>query len=241
MPSLSADQMLVAWERGRAEPHSPARALALLAEAHPDKPLAALADLSVGQRDRLLLAIREQLFGPHLIGLAPCGVCGEILEVEFDLPEAEVGQSDSSEESLLLRDGSFQIDFRLPNSRDLLAIADQPSRDRLLQRLVLSASRDGQTVAFSEIPEPLLAQLDEAIEQADLQADIRLNLTCTACDNRSQVPFDIVSFLWSELEAWAIRLLREVHILARAYGWSQADILNLTAWRRHCYMEMLGE
>ena len=241
MPALSTDQMLAAWERGRAEPHSAARALALLAEAYPDVPAAALADLSVGQRDRLLLAVREQVFGCHLTGLVPCAACGETLEVDFDLPRLDGLPSASSGESVTLHEGSFHLDFRLPNSRDLFAIARQPERDRLLQRLVLSASRDGETIGFSDLPNSLLAQLDEALEKADPQADLRLNLTCDACGNRSQVPFDIVSYLWSELEAWAIRLLREVHLLARGYGWSESEILKMTAWRRHCYLEMLGE
>jgi hypothetical protein len=144
-------------------------------------------------------------------------------------------------EILSLSDGVFCVDFRLPNSRDLFAVARKPSREGLLQRVILGASRDGEGVAFSELPEALLAQLEEALEEADPQADVRFNLTCASCGNRWQVPFDIVSFLSSELEGWAIRLLREVHILARAYGWSQAEILNMTAWRRHCYLEMLGE
>ncbi len=53
------------------------------------------------------------------------------------------------------------------------------------------------------------------------------------------VAFDIVSFLWNELNAWAIRTLREVHILASAYGWSETDILAMSPWRRQFYLEVL--
>jgi len=53
------------------------------------------------------------------------------------------------------------------------------------------------------------------------------------------VMFDIVSFFWSEICVQAKRLLREVHILARAYGWREADILSMSAARRQLYLEMV--
>jgi hypothetical protein len=49
--------------------------------------------------------------------------------------------------------------------------------------------------------------------------------------------FDIVSFLWTEIAAEAKRLLREVHILASAYGWREADIFSLSPLRRQFYLE----
>jgi hypothetical protein len=54
------------------------------------------------------------------------------------------------------------------------------------------------------------------------------------------VLFDIVSFFWAEIGAWAQRLLREVHALASAYGWREADILALSAWRRRQYLDLAG-
>lgn len=240
MPPLSADQMLAAWERGRAEPHPAAAALALLAAAHPESAPTVLAGLSIGERDRLLLDIREHLFGSRLAGLAPCAVCGETLEAEFDLPRVEAHPT-APDGRIELRASDFEVTFRLPDSRDLLAIAANPTREVLLERLVLSATRSGVPAAFSDLPGSLLDQIEDAMEAADPQADVLLNLTCQSCGNRWQVPFDIVSFLRGELEAWAIRLLREVHILACSYGWSETEILNMSPWRRHCYMEMLGE
>ena len=56
---------------------------------------------------------------------------------------------------------------------------------------------------------------------------------------RWRAVFDIVTFFWSEIEAWACRILREVHILASAYGWCERDILALTSARRQFYLEMV--
>ena len=53
------------------------------------------------------------------------------------------------------------------------------------------------------------------------------------------VMFDVVSFFWSEICVQAKRLLREVHTLARAYGWREVDILGMSTARRQFYLEMV--
>ena len=73
--------------------------------------------------------------------------------------------------------------------------------------------------------------------QADPQADIQLSLVCPQCGHQWQAAFDIASFFWSEINAWANRMLREVHILASRYGWSETDILAMSPWRRQFYLE----
>ena len=66
-----------------------------------------------------------------------------------------------------------------------------------------------------------------------------LALACPACGHRWQSVFDIAAFLWREIDAWAQRTLRDVHALARGYGWHESDILALTATRRQIYLEMI--
>jgi hypothetical protein len=33
--------------------------------------------------------------------------------------------------------------------------------------------------------------------------------------------------------------VREVHLLASAYGWRESDILAMTPWRRQLYLELV--
>jgi hypothetical protein len=73
----------------------------------------------------------------------------------------------------------------------------------------------------------------------DPQADVEIARTCSACGHQWQTSFDIVSFFWTEICAQAKRLLREVDILARVYGWREADILSMSAARRRAYLEMV--
>jgi hypothetical protein len=50
----------------------------------------------------------------------------------------------------------------------------------------------------------------------------------------------VAAFVWEEIEACAARLLDDVHVLARAYGWSERAILALPEMRRAAYLERVA-
>ncbi|MEL7046258.1 MAG: phage baseplate protein, partial [Pseudomonadota bacterium] len=91
---------------------------------------------------------------------------------------------------------------------------------------------------------PLSVELEVAVladmEWADPQGNVELDITCPSCAEQWQSPFDIVAYLWSELEAWGQRLLGDIHALASAYGWTEAEVLAVTPWRRRQYLERLA-
>jgi hypothetical protein len=88
--------------------------------------------------------------------------------------------------------------------------------------------------------ETLASAMAGAVAAADPQAEIELALTCPACRLQWRTPFDIVNFLWDEIDRWAARILGEVHILASNYGWSERDILALHPGRRQYYLDLVG-
>ena len=61
---------------------------------------------------------------------------------------------------------------------------------------------------------------------------------CPGCGHDWQPVFDIARFLWQELHAWALHMLREVDTLAASYHWAEADILALSPRRRQAYLEL---
>jgi hypothetical protein len=77
------------------------------------------------------------------------------------------------------------------------------------------------------------------MEEADPLAAIQLALSCPECGYQWQATFDIESFFWSEINAWANRTLHEVHALASRYGWCERDILAMSPWRRQAYLNMV--
>jgi hypothetical protein len=67
-----------------------------------------------------------------------------------------------------------------------------------------------------------------------------MELTCPACQHQWQALLDIAHVLWSEVSAQAHRLLMEVHLLAKAYGWCESDILHMSSARRAAYLHMVA-
>lgn len=256
MHTLSAWELLNVWEQGWSQPAAQ-RALLLLSAAYPNAPPAALAELSVGRRDGHLLALREQIFGPHLASLTACPGCAERLEFGVAVPDlliadplvaeqqADNGQAGEELEGVFsLAAADYEVRFRLPNSLDLLAVArcQDPgaARQLLLQRCLLSIRRHGDDADLAQLPTEVVEATVKRMAQSDPQADVRLDLNCPACGHHWQATLDIVSFLWSEIDTWAQRIVRDVHVLASAYGWSETDVLALSPWRRQMYLEMVG-
>jgi hypothetical protein len=242
--ALTTSALLEAWERGRtARPLL--RALDLLARVYPDATPEQMKALPIGQRDARLMEIREALFGPSLTCLAACPRCGERLEITLEIsqlrsqPAAEDGA-----QVYALAAGGCEVQFRLPNSQDMAVLADLPdagqARRALLERCVQQAARDGVPVNAADLPEELVGRIAGRMAQIDPLADIQIALTCPSCAQQWSTAFDIVSYLWSEINTWAMRVLREVHRLASAYGWSEAEILALSPARRQMYLELIG-
>jgi len=249
MPEMrppSAAELLNAWERGLAL--SPAhRAMLLLIAACPDTGVPVLKQLTIGQRNARLLALREWLFGVQVAGVAACPQCGERLELAFDTRDLQAGplvtDGDEGTPLRVVAEG-VEVSFRVPKCEDVLAIAAAPdagiARRELLKRCVLSAEREGQPQSADDLPQSVVSLVAEGMAQADPQATVQLSLTCPACSQSSSAAFDIASFLWTEVEAWARRTLRDVHVLATAYGWREADLLALSPTRRRLYLDMIG-
>ncbi|MDI1229571.1 MAG: hypothetical protein PSU93_00275 [Methylobacter sp.] len=240
MAAIATADLLTAWERGSSQSGS-RRLLTLLAAMYPEIPEQQLLKLPIGQRDGLALELREILFGSQLISLSVCPSCSERLELALDVADIKVASNGSTETPLTLEAEGFELRFRLPDSQDLMFIEAVSSIDAarriLLQRCLLSASRNGQLCALEQLPEQILDNVDAAMSAADPQADVQLDLSCPACQHSWLATFDIASFLWSEISAWAQRVLNEVHLLAKAYCWCEADILAMSPARRRFYLE----
>jgi len=231
MGPLSAKTLLVAWERGRTR-HPIDRALLLRALAAPDAEPDALADEPLGLRNAALLRLRLATFGSSLRAYLDCPGCGARLEFELDattLLATPAGGAAPVEVKGLA--------FRPPTSRDLAAILDEELPERAALRLLRRCLIDTNERTDDAVLEPLLDRVEAALEQADPWADVTLDFRCETCGHAWAAPFDITGFLWEEIDAYAGRLLDEVHLLARAHGWSEGAILGLSESRRAAYLK----
>lgn len=242
MNLLSASTLLSVWERGLIQrPHE--LAVALLAAALPEFAPDTLAHAPVGKRDGWLLDLRERLFGTSLNCVSSCPRCGERLEIAFRTSDIRRQPGTVYEDSYTYEAEGFLVTFRLPDSGDLeaiVALAD-PSRGRaaLITRCLLHATRDRVEVSVSSLPDAVVSAVIDRIADLDPQADVNLALTCPSCGEQWAAVFDIVAFLGKEIGAWAGKTVREVHELASAYGWREADILAMSPARRQMYLKLV--
>jgi hypothetical protein len=242
MRSLTAHELLDSWEAGAGQSLAQ-RALLLLAVANPDRSYQALAHQPLGQRDAQLLTLREWLFGAQLISVASCPNCGERLQLTLNTREL-LTETQSAPEAIVLTVNDYTIRYRLPASTDLLALAQcetvADSRKLLLQRCVQDISRADQTTPIETVPAAVIEALEAHMAQADPQADVQFDLDCPTCQQHWLAAFDIAAFLWKEIDSWARRIVGDIHLIASAYGWSESDILALSASRRQMYLDLIG-
>jgi hypothetical protein len=248
MHPLSVPELLTVWERGLAAlPFE--RALTILSVASSESSPAALARLSIGRRDAHLLQLREWAFGSELAILAACPACRQTLELMVPVAALRVSMvptgdptrepAGNLESSFRLRD--YEVRYRPLNTEDIAVCAGlEPAarRRKLFACCVTDARCQGKAVPVEELPDEVEHKVVEQIAAIDPQADMRLDLTCPDCHQRWKEVFDIVSFFWAEIDAWARRILRDVNVLARAYGWRESDILALSPVRRQIYLAM---
>ena len=220
MRALPAHEILSLRERGDALSHLE-RSLLLFAAAEPGLLREELAGAPLGRRDAALLELRRLTFGETLDCSAVCPACGA--RQEFSLTASQL---------LALAPGTPPPhDFQLPSTNTLDAAARAPDR-AAARRLIL------QHCARSPLSDDDAAALARRIAEADPLAEILIDARCASCGIQWPLLFEISDHVWKEISAEATRLLDQVGTLARAFGWSEAEILALSAWRRRHYLEM---
>jgi hypothetical protein len=239
MSALNNAELLSLWEDGCGL-HPLDRGVLVVHALLTELPTESVADWTLGRRNEALAQLHSDCFGPALQGWTECAKCGETLEFCVDCRSLMERQRAGSDEPILMHGRRF----RVPTSRDQARIAGERDPESAAMRL-LEACRV-ETDDLREQPEPLpdwsagdLERLGEKMIAADPLAEIVLSFECPVCREVREQALDLVEFLWAGLEAAAKRLLGEVHLLASAYGWNEAEILALSESRRSMYVAMV--
>jgi hypothetical protein len=251
-PLTGADEAFLLEEAAALLPAQ--RATALLArcverlgpweEVTPD----AVRALSVGDREALLLHLRRLTLGERIECVLRCpeAACGEKMDLDLavsDLLFPPYPDAAPWYEAELGEPGEYRkVRFRLPTGADqeeaaLLALTDiNAAAGRLLRRCL-----ENDPSAEISLKEGDAERLGALMAERDPQAELVLQLTCPICARDFETPFDTAAFFLQELAGRSAILYREVHRLALAYHWSQAEILSLSGRQRRLYLELLAE
>lgn len=224
-------QLLDLWEAAVGA-HAAVRERALLGHAPHSLP----------ERNRLALQRYMELFGVDAELIGRCAQCGTAVEFNIDarhcvaaLPALGTHAADDDSHWHVLDGRDDAPRFRLPTPEDLYALdgIDEPEAfaDALLARCV-----EGGLPASPETREEIGARMQALMPGATLD----FSLQCPDCRHAWEAPLDPVELLWRVLRARAERLLADVALIARRFGWCEREILALGPVRRAAYLQLAG-
>lgn len=202
-------------------------------------------DLPVGTRDARLMGVRAATIGRRFELFSCCPVCDTPVEVALTAEDIGLGEKGLADDGPSLAGRTLRFEDRDLTLRPVTAgdLADaerfdsvEDVRQTLLARCVVAV--DG--VDGAPVPTGAEAMIETGLEAMDPAAEITLEYACPACGQAWNEVFDAAALLRGDLRDQARRLMSEVAILARAYHWSEGDILALPPGRRRFYLEAVG-
>jgi hypothetical protein len=205
--------------------------------------------LTVGDRESLLLQLLGLTIGNRLAAVLTCTDCGERMDLELNVGEMLSAPGDHEgwehRATLDVDGGRYGVVFRLPNGGDqetgaaLLAGGEERAVDVILRRCIRSLTGEDGT-AQEEIPTAVAVGLSRRMAELDPQAELWIDTRCVGCGAAVRSLFDAAWFVLREAARGAESLFHEVHALAGAYHWREAEILAMSARRRHKYLDVLS-
>ena len=240
--ALDGARLLALWEGTRGH-HPIDAAVDAIHAAWPDREVSAIRAMALGDRDAALLAIRRATIGDLLEARTVCPTCQAEVEIALSCALLIAGHRPVPARWALAVDG-YQIALRPLDSLDAAAAAAAPNpqsaRTVLLARAVIRATRNRQRVSSSDSPSEVVDAISVSLGERDSGADLVLEFACPECGAEWRDSLDVASFVTAELAAGGRRLLGEIDLLARAYGWGEPEILALGARRRATYVAMVA-
>lgn len=205
--------------------------------------------LSAGDRERLLIACAAATLGDNvdLVAHCPDPGCSEAIEMFISLrsllrPSGDGPRPAVHELHLVTSAGPRRLRFRLPNGEDQEEAARRARTDPaaasalLVERCLIAVVDEHGTAEGGAVEPDVAVALDQAIERLDPAAETVAEGACPACGGTVRTLLDGFTLLRSGI-ASDDQLFDEIHMLASAYHWSEAEILSLPLPRRRLYLE----
>ena len=206
-----------------------------------DQAPADLWELAVGDRLALLLGVARWSGLAALDVVARCRECHELMEVSLSLDEIldaheRAGRSPHAD----VDTHGAALRLRRPSGLDQLAWQRAESHERadpigLMVRTLAVTGDPGP----GPLPETTVAAVDRALNSLDPLVDPDVSLVCPGCATVTVERLDLQARALDYLHRCQRALLHQVHFLARAYHWSEEEVLRIPAWRRSRYLALI--
>jgi hypothetical protein len=193
---------------------------------------------ALGARNAALLEIRNGLFAGVWPFRSRCPACGAECQFEVDsvVLADEISRREASE-SISFEWAGRSVVARPPTANDLKAVSscgDIGSAITALLARCVTGELDLTAASDAELEE-----IGRRLEQLDPGAAVSFALNCPACSDDWSATVDVGDALWAELKTAAEQSLIEIDALARVYGWTEQEVLQLSPTRRAAYLQLV--
>jgi hypothetical protein len=196
--------------------------------------------LAAVELDAASLIIRRAWLGDAIGTDVACpGLgCGERIAVSFSIAEYLNHHRPHRARGVLADEdpGWFRLTgadvrFRIPTLADQFAACTGPAPAQTLT---------DRCIESRQLSRSLARRLDRAFSALAPRLDGLVGGVCPDCGETVTMRFDPTGYTLAELRTAFSGLYAEVHAIATAHGWSEADILALPHLRRRRYAAMAG-
>jgi hypothetical protein len=199
-----------------------------------------LLQLTVGDRERLLLAVSARLLGAEADLLTSCPGCGNLAEVPVRFADLISIEPMTPPDRIELASpaGGWIARCRPITGADLEKAARSGAhgvRDLLVGCLLDLSDPAGQLRSPDSLPSECVADLADALAALDPAAECSAEIECPFCAGKIEALVDGFTVMRTAFGG-PQRLYEDVYHMARAYHWSEADILALPLRRRRHYL-----
>lgn len=204
-------------------------------------------DMTVGERIEALLEITALTTGGVFILVLDCSNkdCGQAIEIELtkdELSELQRGAKDNTTINIKL--GKRQVTFRKPTGRDQLDWLRIPyghEEDVIRDMIASLIVPKNDTKRLKELSGEEIALVEHAIQRADPLIGFEVASECPYCKQYLSCELDLQTLALKRLRSVQQRQLRDIHLLAKHYHWTEQEITALPAWRRSEYLSYLKQ
>jgi hypothetical protein len=200
--------------------------------------------LTAGDRERILFATSARLLGPRLDLVTSCPACRNLIEIPVRFEDVIALRPAPMPDRIALeaRDGRWIARCRPPTGADLeRAVRGGPNAPRMLivDCLIELIDPVGNRVAPAALPVECENHVAKALAELDPAAECRMDIECPSCANPINAFLSGYIILQTALGDMR-RVYDDVFRMARAYHWSEAEILSLPLRRRRHYLAVAG-
>ena len=202
---------------------------------------------TLDRRFRALLQIVRETQGDRLIWKARCANedCEHEMELELSVSQL-LRMPEPAECFCWSAEPGCELELRLPTERDQIewresaADANEEGVDLRMASSLVSRVNGQQPASDWTLPQEWLTALDAAFREHDMLTAMELQVSCPWCGKESALQPDVEALALSRLAAEQKRVLEEIHQLAAAYHWTEAEVLALPRLRRSFYIARIG-